>query len=233
MGSEFLWQTSIDGTETFASMKPGYAVKNCQIFQDFVEENIKNMYANPIRQCYEEKEYTIVGMDICDATLGPTTPGPGIGGGSHFVPQSIMTASADRVFQLESCFSTEEGTCNDARSGDKIDNIILFLRKNYHPAITLSETVNEWTGGEAVPKPDLHSCWAQFSPRVLRMFNEIYAQDIQRFGTSGFIHPRAGVPDDRASFSDVGFVVSAKTLGEYESELGFKLQQNMGPGCMN
>ena len=183
--SEFLWETHIYDRALFDSLTPGYSAKNCEALQDYVQRNVADIIDNPARKCYDEAGYTMEGMAMCDANA---TPGEGMGAGSHWIPQSVMLAAAEKVFRFETCFDDEDGQCDDAHSGKTTDNIILFLRKRYHPAVTLKEAPSEWVAD--VEKPDFASCWKDFDPAILHAFNDVYKHDIKGFGYK-FIHPNA------------------------------------------
>ena len=222
VGSEFLWDTHIFNRALFDSLKPGYSAKNCEVLQDYVQDRISGMIDNPARKCYDAAGYTMEGMAMCDANA---TVGEGIGATSHWIPQSIMLASADKVFRYETCFDDEDGQCDDARTGDQIDNIILFLRKRYHPAVTIKESTVQWPAD--VEKPDFASCWKDFDPALLNVFNDLYKHDIKRFGYT-FIQPN---PDASGSSFSHHHQAHRKTLGEIAIELGRDLQQYNGPSC--
>lgn len=222
VGSEFLWDTHIFNRALFDSLKPGYSAKNCEVLQDYVQDRISGMIDNPARKCYDAAGYTMEGMAMCDANA---TVGEGIGATSHWIPQSIMLASADKVFRYETCFDDEDGQCDDARTGDQIDNIILFLRKRYHPAVTIKESTVQWPAD--VEKPDFASCWKDFDPALLNVFNDLYKHDIKRFGYT-FIQPN---PDASGSSFSHHHQAHRKTLGEIAIELGRDLQHYDGPSC--
>ena len=222
VGSEFLWDTHIFNRALFDSLKPGYSAKNCEVLQDYVQDHISGMIDNPARKCYDAAGYTMEGMAMCDANA---TVGEGMGATSHWIPQSVMLAAADKVFRYETCFDDEDGQCDDARTGDQIDNIILFLRKRYHPAVTIKESTVQWPAD--VEKPDFHSCWKDFDPALLNVFNDLYKHDIKRFGYT-FIQPN---PDASGSSFAHHHQAHRKTLGDIAIELGRDLQQYTGPSC--
>ena len=222
VGSEFLWETHIYNRALFDSLKPGYSVKNCEALQDYVQDHISGIIDNPARKCYDAAGYTMEGMAMCDANA---TVGEGMGASSHWIPQSIMLAAADKVFRFETCFDEEDGQCDDARTGKTIDNIILFLRKRYHPAVTLKEATSEWVAD--VEKPDFAACWKDFDPAVLNAFNDVYKHDIERFGYK-FIHPN---PDASGSSFSHHHKSDSETFGDIAVALGLELQHYTGPGC--
>ena len=220
--SEFLWETHLYERALFDSLKPGYSAKNCKALQDYVQRNVAGMVDHPVRKCYDNVKYTLEGMATCDAQ--PDAPG-GLGAGSHWIPQSVMLAAAEKVFRYETCFDDEDGQCDAARSGGQIGNIISFLHKRYHPAVSLKEATSKWVAD--VEKPDFASCWKDFDPAILHAFNDVYKHDIEGFGYK-FIHPN---PDaSGSSFSRHG-EAHRKTLGDIAVELGRDVQQYTGPGC--
>jgi len=220
--SEFVYASSLYDTQLFDSLTPGYSAKNCKALQDYVQRNVADMVDHPVRKCYDNVKYTLEGMATCDAQ--PDAPG-GLGAGSHWIPQSVMLAAADKVFRYETCFDDEDGQCDAARSGEQIDNIILFLHKRYHPAVTLKEATSEWVAD--VEKPDFASCWKDFDPAILHAFNDVYKHDIGRFGYK-FIHPNA--ESSGSSFSH-HHQAHRKTLGDIAVELGHNLHTYSGPAC--
>lgn len=222
-GSEFLWSTHLSDRELFYSLKPGYSVKNCEALQDYVRDNIAGMIDNPARKCYDKTGYTMEGMTMCDANA---TLGEGMGAQSHWIPQSVMLATAEKVFRFETCFDVEDGQCEDARSGKTIDNIIRFLRKRYHPAVTLKESSRDWVADD-VEKPDFAACWEGFDPAILNAFNDLYKYDIKRFGYK--------VIESNPDASGSSFSHHHKSHGETYRDItvarGYELQEYSGPQC--
>ena len=61
------------------------------------------------------------GMDACDEKIEGD-----MGVTSHWMPQSVMLAGAERVFRFEECMSPEEGRCPRPRGkGDQM-NVVSF-----------------------------------------------------------------------------------------------------------
>lgn len=223
--SEFVYDSSLFDRELFNSFNPGYSAKNCEALQDYVQRNIADMVDHPVRKCYDNVKYTLEGMAKCDAQ--PDAPG-GLGAGSHWIPQSVMLAAAEKVFRYETCFDDEDGQCNAARTGEQIDNIILFLRKRYHPAVTIKESTVQWPADLASWKPDFASCWKDFDPAILHAFNDVYKHDIGQFGYT-FIKPN---PNSSGSSFSHHHQAHHKTLGDITVEFGNDLRTYSGPACL-
>ena len=227
--SEFLWRTNWLEPETFASLRPGYDPENCVKFQKHIASSIENAQKSDLQRCYQEKKYSVEGMDACDEKIEGD-----MGVTSHWMPQSVMLAGAERVFRFEECMSPEEGRCPRPRGkGDQM-NVVSFLRAKYHPAATLTEHANDWN--PAVEKPNLSACWKHMDPSVLHTFNDIYRHDILAFGYDMIVPPpraaETGV-DARASRFPPATALNPKTLGDVQRDLpeGEHVQANAGPQC--
>lgn len=225
--SEFLWRSSWDAPHVFANLRPGYHPDNCQAFEKHLVGAIVGLVKSELRKCYQRGGYTIEQMEICDSKDNAS----GMGCNSHYIPQSIMAASASRLFKFEDCMQTEESTdvCSKPRAGGKQENIIAFLRRTYHPAVSLSSHVNEWN--RQIAKPNLGACWKHMDPSVLADFNEVYRHDLNAFGYAT-VAPRENAQGSAYPPIPAGSVV-ALTLGEVQSGLtnGEVVQQNVGPRC--
>ena len=225
--SEFLWRTSWDAPHVFANLRPGYHPDNCVAFENHIAGAIAGLVKSELRKCYQRGAYTIEHMARCDAEDDVR----GMGCNSHYLPQSVMAASASRLFKFEDCMQNEEraAACSKPRAGGKQENIITFLRRAYHPAVSLSSHVNEWN--PRIAKPDLGACWAHMNPSVLRDFNDVYRHDINAF------HYAMKAPRENAAASDYppipAGVAVERTLGEIQDTLpnGEVVQQNVGPRC--
>jgi hypothetical protein len=222
--SEFLWQTNWGAAELFHSLNPGYSVHNCEAFQQYVKNHMWGLTTSALYGCYRRGGFDISAMAACDAVEKD-----GLSVGSHWIPQVVMTASAERVFRLEECFSGVEGTCEDPVRGGQQPNILTFMRQEYDPSVSFDEGVNEWNA--LAPKPDLMSCWGQFLPEVLDRFNEAYSDDFERYHYAR-INREPGALG--AAFSpDYETSGSMRTLGQIQDALpaGETLQQNASPRC--
>jgi hypothetical protein len=174
---------------------------------------------NTLRKCYAEGGYSVDGIKACNAKI--TTA---LGVGSHWIPQSIMAASATTVFHMEDCMSSTPGTCKTVNGQGSQPNILSYMRANYKPNISLDDLYNEWHHG--VEKPDLGSCWSGFDPKILAAFNEAYKSDFTNFGYQ-VKTPRQG----EGSGFDATRQDSTETLGQVQQRLGHVLQENMLPHC--
>ena len=118
--SEFLWRTNWLEPETFASLRPGYDPENCVKFQKHIASSIENAQKSDLQRCYQEKKYwwrAWTASTKIEGDMGVT---------SHWMPQSVMLAGAERVFRFEECMSPEEGRCPRPRGkGDQM-NASLF-----------------------------------------------------------------------------------------------------------
>lgn len=225
--SDFIWSVRLTPGGNFDALTPGYSDYNCQKFQDFVKDSIKGLVTSDLRKCYQEKKYTMQGMDECDKTVPESSH---FDCGSHALPQSIMAAAADRVFKLETCFDPHPGKCGDARNGNQMDNIVAFLRARYHPAVALDRSVNAWN--RKVEHPDLEPCFEGFDPDVVRDFNDVYANDLELFryarkppkSTPGSSFNEASRPNYRPG-QNLGSLSRALPPGEV-------IQDVSGPGCL-
>lgn len=222
--SEFLWQTNWGNKELFHSLNPGYSVHNCEVFQEYVKNHMWGLTTNALYGCYRQGGFNVDAMAACDAQ----TQG-GLGVGSHWIPQVVMTASADHVFKLEGCFSQHEGMCDDPVRGGSQPNILKFMRQQYDPTVSFDDKVNEWN--ERVAKPDLMTCWDEFVPEVLNAFNDAYAEDFNRFSYS-FIKRDPAVLGNAFTPPEPS-VDSMPSLGELQGSLptGETLQDNVSPRC--
>lgn len=224
--SEFLWRMNWLEPETFMSLRPGYDPENCVKFQKHISSSIENAQKSDLQKCYQEKRYSVEGMDACDEKIEGN-----MGVTSHWMPQSVMLAGAERVFRFEECMSPEEGRCPRPRgTGDQM-NVIAFLRAKYHPAASLTEHANDWN--PAVEKPNLSACWKHMDPSVLNTFNEIYRHDILAFGYEMIVQTRSEADEAGARGFPPAAAVSPKTLGDIQRDLpeGEYVQGNVGPQC--
>lgn len=230
--SDFLWRTSWEDKDTFAALRTGYDPENCVAFEQHVARQIAGATKSELRKCYQRRQYAVEGMNECDETF----KGVGMGVNSHWLPQSVMAASAARLFKFEDCLDLTEktGTCTKPRAGGKQDNLVKFLRERYHPAVSLEGHINEWN--PVIGKPDLEPCWAHMSPKVLNDFNELYAHDFNAFGyatkTSRANETTLALGLERFPARPAS-VDRASTLGEIERSLpdGRVAQQNVSPAC--
>ena len=224
--SEFLWQTNWGNTTMFHSLNPGYSVHNCETFQRYVKNHAWALTTSDLARCYREGGYTIESMKACDGSVVTGN----LGVTSHWIPQVIMAASAERVFKIENCFAKTEGTCPDPlRGGEPQDNILKFMREHYSPLVSFDDKINEWN--ERVTKPDLMSCWREFDPEVLNAFNFVYAEDIQWFNYPVIERSEGALG---ASFDPYKQrQESLPSLGEIAQGLpsGEILQENVAPSC--
>jgi len=216
--SEFRWASTFSAPAVYHSLNPGYSAHNCKAFQSWVQNHMVAV-DNPLRKCYAEGGYSVDGIKACNAKI--TTA---LGVGSHWIPQSIMAASATTVFHMEDCMSSTPGTCKTVNGQGSQPNILSYMRANYKPNISLDDLYNEWHHG--VEKPDLGSCWSGFDPKILAAFNEAYKSDFTNFGYQ-VKTPRQG----EGSGFDATRQDSTETLGQVQQRLGHVLQENMLPHC--
>ena len=219
--SEFLWASNWEAPEVFQSLNPGYSAQNCRAFASWVEKKMKPAYENPLRECYSRRSYTSHGIEECNARIAG-----GLGVGSHWIPQSIMAASATTVFRMEECMSVHEGVCAHARGDGSQPNILSFMRTYYHPAVSLRSVSNEWH--DSVQKPNLGACWDQFDPQLLDMFNRVYDFDFSQFR-----YPMKTPARRQGDAFDDDRQDSTVTLSQVQATLpkGEVVQDNAGPQC--
>jgi len=219
--SEFLWASNWEAPEVFQSLNPGYSAQNCRAFASWVEKKMKPAYENTLRECYSRRSYTSYGIQECNAQIAG-----GLGVSSHWIPQSIMAASATTVFRMEDCMSVHEGVCAHARGDGSQPNILSFMRTYYHPAVSLRSVSNEWH--DSVQKPDLGACWDQFDPQLLDIFNRVYDFDFSQFR-----YPVKTPAQRQGDAFDDDRRGSNLTLSQVQAMLpeGEVVQDNAGPQC--
>ena len=224
--SEFLWRVNWLDKALFDSLRPGYDPENCQKFENHIKAAIRDVDKSELARCYQEVKYTIAGMNACDGKIDGR-----VNVESHWLPQSVMAASASRVFRFEECMGDEEGTCPRPRGRGEQMNVVSFLRAQYHPAVSMASHENEWNA--AIEKPDLTACWPHMNPSVLNTFNTFYRHDILAFG----YEMRTPRHAEDAAEGDFYYPPAAsrarQTLGEIEAALpnGQVVQGNAGPQC--
>jgi len=234
MASDFLWSKYLAPEhEQFWGLNPGYSERNCEAFQRFVKEVISPVatpdgWMDDKFKCYNDAKFSVQGIANCEAKY----PGVFIRLGSHALPQRIMAAYAERVFKFEDCFDSAPGKCKDPRNMIEQDNIIAFMRNRYTPAVTTEEKINEWN--DAVEKPDLMSCWAEFDPAILRAYDAVYTHDFSGFGYNK-VSPK-GATDGKAAFDNSAHTnhhADGKTLEQLKSELpeNTPILDVQGPSC--
>jgi len=219
--SEFLWASNWEAPEVFQSLNPGYSAQNCRAFASWVEKKMKPAYKNPLRECYSRRSYTPRGIEECNARIADS-----LGVSSHWIPQSVMAASATTVFRMEECMSVHEGVCAHARGNGSQPNILSFMRTYYHPAVSLRSVSNEWH--DSVQKPNLGACWDQFDPQLLDMFNRVYDFDFSQFR-----YPMKTPARRQGDAFDDDRQDSTVTLSQVQATLpkGEVVQDNAGPQC--
>ena len=232
--SNFLWAKYL-GSEPgqFWGLNPGYSERNCEAFQSYVKDMISpaaspDGWMDDKFKCYNDAKFTLQGIADCETKY----PGFKIHLGSHVLPQRITTAFAERVFKFEECFDSAPGKCKDPRNMIEQDNIIAFMRNRYTPAVTIEEKINEWNA--AVEKPDVMSCWAEFDPAILRVYDAVYTHDFAGFGYNK-ISPK-GTTDGTSVFDNSAHTnhhADGKTLEQLRSELpeNTPIMDVQGPKC--
>jgi len=229
--SEFLYNDGSYEPTVFYKLRPGYAKENCELFEAHVKKMIEGLVHSEVRQCYDDGDYKMGVQNKCDEKFRF-----GVNSLSHWYPQMLMASRAQRIFRVEDCFGDKPGTCRMVRLGKKTDdkqnNIITFLRHNYHGLVEMVHA-NEWN--KKVGKPELHQCWARMDRETLANFNRVYRADFDLLGYA-CAHSISRSPNATSSelyaerLND-----STLTLGDIEAALkaqgGGRIAVNDPPHC--
>ena len=232
--SEFLYNDGSYEPTVFHKLRPGYARENCELFEAHVKKMIEGLVHSNVRQCYDDGNYQLKAQRACDAATRY-----GVNSLSHWYPQMLMASRAQRIFRIEDCFGDAPGTCRAVRLSEKKttvkqNNVITFLRHNYHGLVKLVHT-NEWN--KSVEKPALHQCWGRMDRETLANFNRVYRADFDLLGYP-YAHSVSRPPNATSSElyaerpND-----STSTLGDIETALKAKgarrIAVNDPPRCVD